>query len=153
MNITQKQVQVGTGIIVVAGSKILCGVRKGSHGENLLSCPGGHLEFGETIEAGVLRELAEECGPDAVFDIKRFSPSRLEVFVTNDILPQYDKHYITIFVVAQYITGKIVNMEPHKNESWNWYSFDEFVELSSKNSCAEWVPVRLFEEHRKFIGI
>jgi len=64
--------QVGVGLLIVKGNKVLLGKRKGSHGEGEHAGPGGHLELGETIEECVLRELAEEAGPNIKIKNLRF---------------------------------------------------------------------------------
>ena len=42
--------------------KILLGQRKNAHGEGTWAFPGGHLEFGESLEACAAREVLEETG-------------------------------------------------------------------------------------------
>lgn len=132
---------MGTGIIVVKNEKILLGRRQGSHAAGLFSFPGGHLDWNETWEACVLRELAEECGENIKVRIRHFDEQRKEFLVTNDIMPQYGKHYITIFMVADWIEGEPENMEPHKCDGWDWVSFDELVSISKNSQCADWIPI------------
>lgn len=52
--------------------------------------PGGHLEFGESFEDCVKRELLEETALDVI---------NLEFLTaTNDVMEAEGKHYITIFM-------------------------------------------------------
>jgi len=76
--------KVGVGVIVMNDGKVLMGKRKGAHGEGTWSFPGGHLEFGETLEACALREVAEEVGVN-ISDIK---PATF----TNDFFDSEEKH-------------------------------------------------------------
>ena len=57
--------QVGTAMILTKGDKVLLMKRKGPHGTGTWSTPGGHLDFGETLEgcAASLRQLV--AGGDA----------------------------------------------------------------------------------------
>lgn len=119
------QVRVGTGLIVVKDKKVLVGRRKGSHASELYSFPGGHLDC-------VLRELKEECGKIKV-EIRGFNPTRPEWFVTNDIMPQYEKHY--------------------KCEGWEWLTYDHLVNLSQHGECANWIPMQYISEFRNKLGI
>ena len=64
------------------------GKRKGSHGEGTWSVPGGHLEFGETIENCAKREVYEETGL-VITDVTVAG-------ITNDIFSEEETHYITI---------------------------------------------------------
>jgi 8-oxo-dGTP diphosphatase len=148
-----KEVRVGTGVIVVRDGKVLVGKRKGSHAAGLYSFPGGHLDFGETWVDCVLRELREECGELMTVAVRNFDPQRREFFVTNDIMPDYGKHYITIFIVADWLNGEPLNMEPDKCEGWEWVTLDELVTLIDDESCADWIPAEKLLFYRKQIGI
>jgi 8-oxo-dGTP diphosphatase len=53
---------VGVGGVVIHGDRALLIRRGGPPLEGQWSIPGGVLELGETLEAGVARELAEETG-------------------------------------------------------------------------------------------
>lgn len=44
---------------------LLCHISPGNLGEGLWTLPGGGLDFGESPESGVVREVAEETGLDA----------------------------------------------------------------------------------------
>jgi 8-oxo-dGTP diphosphatase len=114
----QKSVQVGVGVLIYNEHReILLGQRINSHGEKSYGPPGGHLEFGETFESCAIREVKEETNLVVV------SPKF--VCSTNDIFSNKDKHYISIFMKADYPTGQfIINMEPHKILKWEWYNLD-----------------------------
>lgn len=59
----QKQrVQVGIGVIILKGNKILLGKRIDGHSKGTWQSTGGHLEFGESFEDGARREIKEETG-------------------------------------------------------------------------------------------
>jgi 8-oxo-dGTP diphosphatase len=56
--------KVGIGILVFKDGKILLGKRKEAHGKGEYASPGGHLDFGESIEDCAKREVKEEVGID-----------------------------------------------------------------------------------------
>ena len=149
---SSQNVRVGIGFIVVRDKKVLVGKRKGSHAAGLYSFPGGHLDWNETWEECVLRELYEECGDEILVLIQPQGVHKA-LFVTNDIMPQYGKHYITIFMLAKWITGEAVNTEPHKCEGWEWVSYDELMTLAQHGGCANWIPMDYITALREQIGI
>ncbi len=52
---------VGIGIVIRrVDGKILLLQRKGSHGEGSWSVPGGHIDYGESLEHCAVREVREE---------------------------------------------------------------------------------------------
>jgi len=109
--------RIGVGVIVKRGNKILLGKRKGAHGEGTWCFPGGHLEFKERIGDCAKREVLEETG----IKIKNI----LLGPYTNDFFEKENRHYITLFAMAEYESGKVEIMEPKKCEKWEWFSWDK----------------------------
>lgn len=101
----------------------------------------------------MLRELEEECGTNIKVNIRYFGEKRREFFVTNDIMPEYGKHYITIFMVADWVEGEAENVEPNKCEGWEWITFDQLAALSQHKECANWIPMDFMEAFRYCIGL
>lgn len=108
--------KVGVGVCVIKDNKVLYGKRKGPHGFGDWCFPGGHLEYGESIEDCARREVMEETG----INIKNL---KIGPF-TNDIFEKEQKHYITLFVIADYDSGEVKIMEPDKCEKWDWFSWE-----------------------------
>lgn len=108
--------RIGVAAIIINGDKILLGKRKNAHGEGTWSTPGGHLEFGESLEQCARREVLEETG--LMLKNVRSGP------YTNDIFVQEHKHYITIYMIADYVSGTPLVMEPEKCEQWQWFSWN-----------------------------
>lgn len=109
--------KIGVGVIVIKDDKVLLGKRKNAHGEGTWCFPGGHLEFNEKIEDCAARETKEETG----IEIKNI---RMASF-TNDIFEKEQKHYVTLFVIAELSSGTPKIMEPEKCESWQWFNWDD----------------------------
>ena len=110
-----KRPLVGIAVIVIKDNRVLLGKRKNAHGSGTWAFPGGHLEFNEAIEDGAKREVSEETG----IQIKnlRYGP------YTNDIFTDEEKHYVTLFVIADYDSGTPTVKEPHKCEKWGWFQW------------------------------
>jgi len=109
--------KVGLGVCIVKDNTVLLGKRKNAHGEGSWCFPGGHLEFGESYEECARRETFEEVG----LSIKNLQL----VTATNDIFPREDKHYVTIYISAEYDGGKVEIKEPDKMVEWAWFSWDK----------------------------
>jgi len=103
---------IGVAGIVVKESKVLLGKRKSELGKGSWGFPGGKLEFNETLNGCLERELLEEAGIRA----KNFS---LAAF-TNDIFEKEKAHYVTLYILADYVSGEPKIMEPDKCEKWEW---------------------------------
>ncbi|GAX22885.1 hypothetical protein FisN_24Lh172 [Fistulifera solaris] len=119
----RSRVQVGVGVVVVRpeDGHVYVGIRRNSHGAGLLALPGGHLEMYEEWENCARREVEEEM--NLSLDDVQF------LHVTNDPMPNDNKHYVTIFMMGT-ATGEPVNAEPHKCEGW--YAF-EWIDLMQRN--------------------
>jgi len=75
------------------------------------------------------------------------------LFVTNDIMQQYGKHYITVFMLADWIDGEAENTEPDKCEGWEWISYGKLMSLAQHGECANWIPMDYITSLRDQIGI
>ncbi len=107
--------KVGVGVLVLKDGKVLFGKRKNAHGGGSWCFPGGHLEFNESWEECAARETLEETG----LSIKNINFAA----ATNDIFTAEGKHYITIFMTAEYDSGDLQIMEPEKCEQWLWFDW------------------------------
>lgn len=112
--------RVGVGVIVLRDGRVLLGLRRGSHGAGTWALPGGHLEFGESVEACAAREALEETG----LAIEQLRPGPF----TNDVMQAEDRHYVTLFVVAGAATGEVELREPQKCERWAWFDWSDLPE-------------------------
>jgi 8-oxo-dGTP diphosphatase len=103
--------QVGVGCIVVREGQLLL-VR--NH-RGFWSTPGGHLDFGESPEACAAREAFEETG---------VSVTNVEfVAITNDLLDDAGKHYVTIWMRAE-AEGVPVIGDPAEIAEIGWFAAD-----------------------------
>jgi len=101
-------VKVWLGVVVKKNNKLLLGKRFGKW-----CFPGGHLEFGEEFKDCAKREMKEEVG----IKIKNIRFSK----ITNDVMR--DKHYISIFMEADYVSGEPKVLEPDKCDEWKWFGW------------------------------
>ena len=107
---------VGVGVIVTRKQTVLLQKRIGSHGEGTWSCPGGHIDFGETIEECAIRETREEVGVE-ITDIQYIG-------ITNDVFQKEEKHYITVWVQGECRDGEPTIHAPEEVADVGWFSWD-----------------------------
>lgn len=112
--------KVGIGVFVWKEGKFIVGQRLGAHGAGSWSIPGGHLEFGESWETCAKREVLEETG--MIINDVRF------LAATNDIFPDEQKHYVTIWVESDWIKGEPTIAEPDKLVKLGWRTFKTLPE-------------------------
>lgn len=80
------------------------------------STPGGHLDFGETPEACAVRETMEETGVGV---------SNVEfVAITNDLLVDSARHYITIWMRADADDATPTVSDPAELSEVGWFAPD-----------------------------
>lgn len=110
--------QVGVGVLIVRGGKLLFGHRIGSHGHDTWAPPGGKIDRGETVEQCAIRETAEETG------LQLTSLTKAPVY-TDDHFNDEGKHFITVYVIADDPGGEPQVLEPEKLTEWRWVSWND----------------------------
>lgn len=111
---------VGTGAIIFNNEGEVFIAQRGPKARNETGrwdFPGGSVEFGETCEAAVVRELKEE------FDIDIEVIELLEVI--NHILPEEKQHWVSPSYVARHIGGSPKIIEPEKCTDFKWTKISE----------------------------
>jgi len=116
MKYKNKIVKVGVAVLIGKDNKVLLIKRKGSHGEGAWAPPGGHIDFGESVLRCARRETKEETGIE-------INDLRVTGF-TEDLFKKEKKHYITVWVKANWKAekAKICNSEASEI---NWFSWNE----------------------------
>ena len=109
--------RVGVGVIIKHGNQVLLLRRRNVHGSGSWSTPGGHLEFGETPEACAAREAREETGVEVGSLVFRA--------ITNDLFPAEGRHYITIWMEAEYLSGEAVVAAAYESDAVGWFDWDD----------------------------
>lgn len=108
-------------------------------GKGLYSLPGGRVEFGETLEQAVVREVAEETA---------LSIQIVGLAGRREVLPSVASaagHYVIMVFAARWAGG-----EPQLNgelDDARWISPDELANFSTTEGLAE-----LVEGARELIG-
>jgi 8-oxo-dGTP diphosphatase len=112
--------RIGIAVIVMRDGRVLLGQRRSALGNGTWAVPGGHLEFGESIEDCARREVLEETG----LKIGAITPGPY----TSNVFAAEQKHYVTLFVIAQAGDGEPEAREPDKCSGWSWVRWSEFPE-------------------------
>jgi 8-oxo-dGTP diphosphatase len=84
------------------------------------SKPGGAVEFRESVEDAVKREIKEELGID--IELIRF------LGFTNHILKSENQHWVAFNYLARIIAGEPRNLEPKKIEEIKWFNLKNLPE-------------------------
>jgi len=121
--VEKKKVGAGFGVVLVKNGQVLLGMRHPdpdkadsafrSAGEWCL--PGGKLDWGETFEAGAIREVKEETG------ILIKNP---QVFCVVNCKNEH-AHFMTIGLAVTSWTGVAQVREPDEIIEWKWFSLNK----------------------------
>ena len=121
-----KKIGVGTGIMLLKDNKILLGKRHHDpgkadselHGEGCWTMPGGKMEYGETFEDCVKREVLEETGI--------ILKSAKVICVNND--KNQHAQFITVGLFSDDFEAEAKVMEPDEITEWQWFNLDGLPE-------------------------
>lgn len=108
--------RVGVAIIVYKERRILLTRRQGAHGAGTWAPPGGHLDFGETPADCAAREAMEEVGVE-------IGPPRFRA-ITNDVFTAEGKHYVTIWMEAEWAAGEPRVASARELTEVAWFGWD-----------------------------
>lgn len=135
------KVHVGTAALVINPLSRLLMIRRAqnaTHGGGTWSVPGGWLDYGETPEEGVLRELKEEVNISGTH-------ARFVGLVTNTH-PEPVDHVVCLFYKVTYDAYMIPTiMEPDKHIEHDW------VPLNKVKDLELFAPMRSFIQHQSLM--
>lgn len=106
---------IGVGAIIVNDKgQVLMGQRlKKGRGYLHWGVPGGHIEFGESPEEALRREITEETGLVITGSLY------FNTYV-NDVDLENQSHGVTLIFNAFNFEGELINPEPTKCNGWEW---------------------------------
>ncbi len=114
---------VGVGAVIVDGDGKVFLARRGREVRNesgKWEFPGGGIEFGETMEHALVREVQEEYG---------FEIEVMELLdVVNHIIPAERQHWISPTFLCRPKCGTPSIREPHKCTEIGWFTLDTIPE-------------------------
>ena len=124
---------VGVGAIISNSTGEVFLARRGWEARNergKWEFPGGGVEFNETLEQALVREVREEYG---------FEIEVLELLdVVNHIIPAEKQHWVSPSFLCRVKNGEPRIQEPHKCSEIGWFTLDRLPEdqltIASKKS-------------------
>jgi len=97
--------------------------------------PGGHIDYGEDIRAGLIREVQEELGAT----VKLGDPFAVFTY-TNQIK---GSHSIEVVYFAELVDGSdTITISPDDHSSCGWFTEDEAVRLNGDAEDQEVAVIR-----------
>ncbi|MDJ0572861.1 MAG: NUDIX domain-containing protein [Pleurocapsa sp. MO_192.B19] len=122
---------VGVGAVLIEEKQILLLQRLKQPEAGHWSIPGGAVEFGETIEDALKRELKEELS----INVEIVSL----LGVTNHILPQSEAHWVSPVFLVKIVSGNPRNVEENKHKALRWFKIKQLPEsitLTTSNAIS-----------------
>lgn len=123
---------VGVGAVILNEHHEVFLARRGEKARNergLWECPGGSVEFGETLAAALRREMREEYGIE--IEVGEL------LDVVDHILPDEGQHWVSPSYICRITAGVPAIREPEKCSQIGWFALDALpsaTTLASKNS-------------------
>lgn len=132
---------VGIGAVIVdKNGKMLLSQRgpKANNERGKWEFPGGGVEFGDTMEATIKREMKEELG----IEITTYE----QLPVLDHILKEEGQHWITSGFISRIKKGKPTIKEPEKCSALGWFTLSEMGKMDLS------VPTKVYMKILRKIG-
>ncbi len=133
---------VGIGAVIINRDGKILLMKRGEKSQNekgKWSVPGGALEFGETPQECIVREVKEETNLE-IKPIKQLEPF-------NHFIPHEKQHWIALGFICQVVKGKLKNLEPNQTDDIRWFSLSDTktlpLTLTAKNKLEQIKKLRL----------
>jgi 8-oxo-dGTP diphosphatase len=111
---------VGVGAVIVDQEGRVFLARRGRETRNengKWEFPGGSVEFGETLEQALVREVTEEYG---------FTIEAQELLdVVDHFIPAENQHWVSPTFICRVKSGTPRIREPHKCDEIGWFALDQ----------------------------
>jgi 8-oxo-dGTP diphosphatase len=112
----ERQPRSGCGAAIVQDGRILLIQRLREPEAGAWGLPGGKVDWMETVEHAIRREVQEELGID-------LGPTTL-LCVVDHFEPALEQHWISPVHLATEFTGAPMLREPEKHAAFGWYPLD-----------------------------
>ena len=115
---------VGVGAAIFNGEGKLFITLRGKEAKNerrMWEIPGGSVEFGETFEQAIVREMREEVGVE--IEVGEL------LGICNHIIPEEHQHWVSPTYICKIISGTPTILEPQKCDQIGWFSIEEAIQL------------------------
>ena len=117
----KKYPRVGVGAFILDENEMcLLVLRKKSPEAGCWSIPGGKVEFMETVEDALQRELKEELA----IKVKIINL----LGVTNHIIKEENIHWVSPVFLVKIEEGELKNLTPDENQKYSWFSISNLPE-------------------------
>lgn len=117
----------------------MLGVQRAAHKKflpNKWEIVGGHIEFGESIEEGLLREIKEELGIEIEIE---------HLFYAFTYLKDESTHSIEVVYLARPKSNQEISLDPDALQKYKWLSKNEALELYDSNNSEYPAIIKGFE--------
>jgi len=111
---------VGVGAMIFNDKQELLLCKRGQAAKNergCWECPGGSIEFGETMAQATIREVQEELG----IDIRL----QHQLHAVDHLIPSEGQHWITTPFIATVLRGTPTIREPGKCDEIGWFALNK----------------------------
>jgi len=127
-------VGVGVGGVITARDTVLLLRRRKPPESDCWTIPGGAIEFGETVETALVRELREEIGVNTNI----IAP----LGVTDHILPSEGVHWVSLRFLVKIIEGVPRNASPESHSDIKWFPIRDLppnITLTTREAIAAYL--------------